>query len=518
MRGIMKRAFEARTGKTGRRRGAFTSGTACAALLLGTACATDTPFGAAASAGAAAPPATASGQMISPAEKAQGAEAHPGLVAEFGGAMTGPQASYVESVGKGIAVQSGLSNARGDFTVTLLNSPVNNAFAIPGGYIYTTRQLTALMNNEAELAAVLGHEVGHVAARHSAKRQQKSSTNALLGALGSILAGAVLGDSAFGRLGQQLFSQGSQLLTLRYSRSQETEADNLGIAYLQRAGYDPRAMGTVLESLARQTALESRLRGTTNQVPEWASTHPDPASRVRAALSRAGAATAGRTSRDEFLSRIDGLTYGDDPKQGIIEGRTFSHPELKLRFQAPEGFYMVNGASSVSINGQSGQAKFAGGALTGSLETYIGQVFASLTQSGQTSIAPPSIQRTTVNGIPAAYGAARVQQSGGALDVVVFAYDMGGGRAYHFLAITKAGSSAVFNSMFGSLQRLSASQTAEIKARKVDVITVKAGDTLASLASRMAYTDAPLDRFLVLNNLPANASIAPGQKVKIVTY
>lgn len=127
-------------------------------------------------------PATAQGtaQAISSADRKQGAEAHPQLLQEFGGAMTGPQAAYVETVGKNIAVQSGLSNARGDFTVTLLNSPVNNAFAIPGGYVYVTRQLAALMNNEAELAGVLGHEVGHVAARHAAKRQSTATRNSLL--------------------------------------------------------------------------------------------------------------------------------------------------------------------------------------------------------------------------------------------------------------------------------------------------------------------------------------------------
>ncbi|MBX9883729.1 MAG: M48 family metalloprotease, partial [Novosphingobium sp.] len=143
---------------------------------------------------------------ISAADKAQGAKAHPQLLAEFGGGVTGPQADYVEGVGKTIAFQSGLGNARSDFTVTLLNSPVNNAFAIPGGYVYVTRQLVALMNNEAELAGVLGHEVGHVAARHSQKRQSAATRNTILGALGSVLAGAVLGNSAFGQLGQKIFS------------------------------------------------------------------------------------------------------------------------------------------------------------------------------------------------------------------------------------------------------------------------------------------------------------------------
>lgn len=461
-------------------------------------------------------PATAT--SISAADKTEGAKAHPQLLQEFGGGVAGSQAGYVETVGKTIAVQSGLSNARGDFTVTLLNSPVNNAFAIPGGYIYVTRQLTALMNNEAELAGVLGHEVGHVAARHAAKRQQAAQRNQIIGVLGSILSGVLLGDNSFGKLGQELFSQGSQLLTLKYSRSQELEADNLGITYLKRAGYDPRAMATVLESLARQNALEAQLRGTQNQVPEWASTHPDPASRVRDAVTRAGTGTTGVTNRDTFLTNIDGLVYGDDPKQGVIEGSKFTHPVLRFTFQTPNGFYMVNGTRAVSINGQSGQAQFSGGALNGTLDAYIQTVFSSLTGSGQTRITPSSIERTTVNGIPAAYGIARVRVSNGTVDVAVFAYDFGNGQAYHFVTINQAGGASVFNPMFQSVRRISANEAGSVKPKLLDVVTVKAGDTVQSLAQRMAYGNAKLERFLVLNGLQANASLTPGQKVKVVTY
>src|SRR5690606_31340943 len=140
-------------------------------------------------------------QAISSRDRQTGADQHPKLLEEFGGAVSGPQAAYVETVGKTIAVQSGLSHARHDFTAPLLNSPVNNAFAIPGGYVYVTRQLVALMNNEAELAAVLGHEVGHVAARHAAKRQTAATRNQVIGVLGSILSGALLGDSALGQIG-----------------------------------------------------------------------------------------------------------------------------------------------------------------------------------------------------------------------------------------------------------------------------------------------------------------------------
>src|SRR5688572_31504509 len=135
------------------------------------------------------------GSAITPAEAQQGAQYHQQFLDEFGGAMTGSQAAYVEQIGKNIAVQSGLANSQSAFTVTLLNSSVDNAFAIPGGYVYVTRQLVSLMNNEAELAGVLGHEVGHVAARHSAVRQQRAQRNSILGAIGSILSGVLLGNS-----------------------------------------------------------------------------------------------------------------------------------------------------------------------------------------------------------------------------------------------------------------------------------------------------------------------------------
>lgn len=457
-------------------------------------------------------------QAISQRDKQQGAEAHPQLVAEFGGAVAGPQASYVEAIGKNVSVQSGLSNAKSDFTVTLLNSPVNNAFAIPGGYVYVTRQLVALMNNEAELAGVLGHEVAHVAARHAAKRQSAASRNAVIGVLGQLLLGGLLGDSAIGQIGQQLFSQGSQLLTLRYSRSQETEADNLGISYLKRAGYDPRAMASVLQSLANQNALEARLMGTANRTPEWASTHPDPASRVRTALARAGRDTTSIANRDTFLSRIDGLTYGDDPQQGIVDGRRFVHPALRLQFEAPDGYFLVNGTRSVSINGQTGKGEFTTGPYAGDLSHYVRNAFASLTGRGQGTINPQSIQRTSVNGIPAAYGVARVQTSGGQVDAVVFAYELARDQAFHFVTITPAGNARLFDSMFGSLRRLGANEAGAVRARKLQVVTVKAGDTVRSLASRMAYPSAQLERFLVLNGLTAEARLVQSQKVKIVTY
>ena len=455
-------------------------------------------------------------RSIGQSEKAEGAKAHPQLVAEFGGAVGGAQGAYVESIGKNIAIQSGLSNARNDFTVTLLNSSVNNAFAIPGGYVYTTRQLVALMNNEAELAAVLGHEIAHVAARHSAKRQSTAMKSGLAGIFGAIL-GSVIGGG-LGNIISQVAQYGSQILTLRYSRGQETQADNLGIQYLRGAGYDPRAMGTVLRSLANENALEARMKGTQNRVPEWASTHPDPASRVRSALARAGANATGVTNRDTFLNRIDGLLYGDDPRQGVVEDGTFIHPDYRFTFRAPNGFYLVNGVRSVSIGGQSGKGELTTAAYDGNLERYVARVFAGLGQANRIQLAPQTLERTTVNGLPAAYGMARVNSGNGQVDVTVFAYEFSNDRAFHFMTLTQAGRSSIFNPMFGSMRRISASEASAVRPRRVDIHTVRAGDTVQSLAGRMAYPRYQLERFLVLNSLPSNARLTPGQRVKIITY
>lgn len=385
---------------------------------------------------------------------------------------------------------------------------MHNAFAVPGGYIYTTRQLVTLMNNEAELAAVLGHEVGHVAARHSQRRQQNAQRNSILGVLGAIGSSILLGGSGLGDTVSRGFLQGSQMLTLSFSRSQELQADDLGIQYLARAGYDRRAMGTVLASLAAQNTLDARLQARSAGVPEWASTHPDPASRVQSALTKAGTA-GGTTNRDTFLTRIDGLLYGDDPAQGIIEGSTFIHPELRLAFTAPQGFYMVNGTRAVSINGQGGQAQMTLAPYSGNLDTYVRQQFTAL--GGQNStLAPAQMERTTVNGLPAAYGTARVANGNSQADVVVFAYEFARDRAYHFVVIAPAGRTGTFNAMFQSMRRVTQSEATSVVPKKLQVVTVARGDTVASLARRMAYPAAQEERFRVLNALGSGEGVTAG--------
>jgi predicted Zn-dependent protease len=464
-------------------------------------------------------------RAISATAAQQAAQQHPQLVQEFGGAETGPRAAYVTSVGRRMAAVSGVpGGAGGAFTITTLNSPVMNAFAVPGGYVYVTRQLLGLMNDEAELAFVLGHEIGHVAARHAEQRQSAATRNTILGALGQILVGAVAGNSGLGQILQQTIGQGSVLATLKFSRTQEFEADDLGVRYLAAAGYDPAASSSLLASLGAATSLDARASGRDDQrsTPAWAQTHPLSEDRVRRTSQQAqatGRAGTGIRNRDQLLAQLDGVLVDDDPRQGIVDGRNFLHPDLRLGFTAPQGYGIQNGTSAVSITGSNGQAQFSAGRFNGDLNSYIAQVFQSVAggQSGQLAIPQPRF--TTVNGIPAAYTTARAQTQQGMVDVTVFAYQWDRDTAYHFVMLTPGGTGlGAFGSMVGSLRRLPASEAAAIRPRVIDVVAVRAGDTVQSLAARMAYNDLKLERFLTLNGLQSNSRLAPGQKVKLVVY
>jgi predicted Zn-dependent protease len=332
----------------------------------------------------------------------------------------------------------------------------------------------------------------------------------------AILSSVLLGGN--NPLGQQIAQgalQGSQLLTLRFSRRQELEADQLGVQYLTRAGYDPRAMSTLLTSLAAQNTLDAQLQGRGDaSIPAWASTHPDPAGRVRNAQTLAGTGT-GRTNRDLFLRRVDGLMYGDDPQQGVIEGADFIHPVMRLRFTAPPGFYMVNGTRAVSVTGETGRAQLTSAAFDGNLENYVRAAFTGL-GGEQQQLVPQTIQRSTVNGIPTVIGGARVNNGQQEVDVTVVAYDFGGGQAFHFQAITPAGQAAVFNPMFNSMRRITTAEAGQVVPRALDVITATRTDTVQTLARRMAYTDAQEARFRVLNGLASTDAVVAGQQYKIV--
>lgn len=445
---------------------------------------------------------------LSAEDRRAGAASHPQLMAQFGGEYKGRQAGYVRDVGRRIAMQSGMATRPDDYTVTLLNSNVNNAFAVPGGYVYVTRQLVALMNDEAELAFVLGHEIGHVAARHAEKRAQRSG----LAGLGAALFGVLTGSSILG----DIAGTTAQIYTLSYSREQEREADSLGVRYLVRAGYDPDASGDILSELGAQTALEARLAGKSDRAPGgWLSTHPangERVTRIRREAAAIAASNGRATNRDLFLDAIDGMAYDDDPAEGTVDGTRFRDPGLGLAFDAPVGFNVQNSASSVTGSKPgAGRFSFSGGQAKGTgLDAYARSIWKNI------GVPPPQLQMQQINGNAALIGQTRVQQQGRTIDAAVAAYQWGPDTFYHIVMLAPANGLPAFKSLIESVRRLSPSESASSRGRHVKVVRVKPGDTIESLAAQMAYNDDRVARFTILNGITPQTRLVPGARIKLI--
>jgi predicted Zn-dependent protease len=459
-----------------------------------------------------------------PRDRALGTREHPNMLREFGGAYNSDKlGGYIASIGGKMVANSEVPEE--PFNFTLLNSRVINAFALPGGYVYISRQLLGLMNDEAELASVLGHEAGHALDRHTDKRQSQAKWGAI-GQMVLMGVGAVAGIPQLGEAAQ-LFGQGYQMRLLKYSRDQEYKADELGLRYMARSGYDPFGARDMLASLGAQTSLEARLAGQgSEQVPDWARTHPNSIDRVNRATSLAQStgilAGSKPRNRDAFLAAIDGMTMDDDAEQGFVRGQTFAHTKLMITFKIPDKFAMDNGPDAIQIMGpnQVG-ALFSGGGLKAgeSLDAHIGRVWQGL--AGQNAPALPATRAGNINGIPSSYVATRVtRQNGSMVDVAIMAYKFSAENAYHFVVISPAELTAQIDgpisAMLNSFRRLPTNEVGNYKERMIKVVTVKPGETAQILAGRMDYGDVPLDRFLILNGLKSADDLKPGQKVKLV--
>lgn len=452
-----------------------------------------------------------SGGLDAAGEARLGAQEHKKIVPQFGGAYADSAlAAYVSSLGGLLAKTSETPDLK--FTFTVLDSPIVNAFALPGGYVYVTRGLIALADDEAELASVLAHEIGHVTARHSAERYgQTMAANIARVGLG-LLTGSRAVANAVGTIGA--------LAVRGYSRKQENEADQLGVRYLARAGYDPNAMASFLRKLQADSRLSASLAGKPGRADDFniMQTHPRTADRIVAAARAAGvkAVRQPMRARDIYLGKIDGLLYGDNPKQGLVRGRSFLHPTLRLAFEVPPGFRMVNGARRVAALGPDGAAIVfdqAGQAFNGSMAAYIARVWAKDIGLGQ-------VEAITVNGMPAATGQARLRTRRGARDVRLVAYRYDAQTIYRMLFVTPPAKtqslSRALRETTYSFRRLSAREAAAVTPLRLSVHTVKPGETPAKLAARMPFPDHRLERFLALNGLAPDARLRTGQKVKLV--
>jgi predicted Zn-dependent protease len=459
---------------------------------------------------------------ISEQQEAQiGREEHPKILQQFGGEYKEkPElTAYVSSVGKFIASTSERQDV--NYTFTVLDTPDVNAFAVPGGYIYTTRGLLALANNEAELASVLGHETGHITARHTAERAGQAQETQF-GVLGATLLGAILGGQAGAELAGGLASQYGKVRLAGYSQDQEFEADSLGVRYMKRATYDPQASATFLASLRAQTQLEAKIAGQDPNVVDdqnMLASHPRTIDRVQRAIQEAGGAQpGGMLERDIYLSKIDGLMFGDDPAQGVISGGKFVHPPLRFAFEVPSSYKLVNLPDVVAIKGPKGTLgnltlanPQPGGSLTAALQNY----------DPKGRIVFDSIQSTTINGMEAATGTTRVRTKSGTADYRAVLIRHPSGKVYEFTFLSLASLGGRYDSDFqkiaSSFRQIDSSEAGRYnKPRRIRVVTVQPGDTVQSLSARMAVANEKEGWFRVLNGLTEGQQVQPGQKVKLV--
>ena len=452
--------------------------------------------------------------LISPEEEKQiGAEQHDDIVAEFGGVYDDPAlTAYVNEIGMRLARVSEMPNL--DWHFTLLNSDVVNAFALPGGYVYVTRGLLALANDEAQLAAVIGHEIGHVTARHGAQRQ----TRAIGVGLAGVLAKVLLGSDPLVQLGQTV----GQAYIASYSRDQEYQADMLGVRYLQRAGYPTDKMAGFLKQLEANSDLAAKLAGSSGgSGNDFFATHPRTADRVSRAAELGRAAGGGGTDagRDIFLDRIDGMVFGEDPRQGVIRDGVFSHPDLRMAFPAPQGFRFINTSDALYATNSSGaRLKFDVdiGESTRRASTLTGYITDVWAQEVQFT----TVRSGMVGGLDLAEAKGIFVQDGKQVELRLYAIRHSTNTIARFLFLTPAAqvstTAPAIESAVARFRKLSEQEAAAIRPLVVDVIPLAGGETVDDLAERMAVEALPREHLEVINGLyPGGAGRLEG-RVKLV--
>ena len=439
-----------------------------------------------------------------------GRETHPKITKEFGGEYgTADLKRYVDSIGQLLAKTSERPHLK--WTFTILNSDIVNAFATPGGYVYVTRGLMALADNEAQLAGVLAHEIAHITALHHAERQGQS----LLANVG-VIAAAVLG----GRAGAELGQLGAVSMLQRYSRDNEHEADALGVRYLSRAGYDPGAMAGFLSKLRDSSRLDAKRRGQSPDTVDqfhYLASHPAPAARVERATGLAQKASVKNpiTARDLYLSKLDGMLYGDAPDQGFVRGREFLHPKLRFAFRIPKGFSVFNTTQAVHGFGPANSRFIFDGAKphSGSMVSYVGRVWGK-------NLRLRDLERINVKGVEAATANAQARSGNRRVDLRLVAYRLDG-SIYRFIFVTPTNQTAALSEdlrrMTYSFRALNGREARNLKPLALKVRTVRRGETVSGIARRLPFPDFREERFRVLNGLGENEGLRAGQKIKIVT-
>ena len=385
-----------------------------------------------------------------------------------------------------------------------------NAFALPGGYVYVSRGLLALVNSEAELAGVVGHEIGHVAARHTVQKISKQGPFAVVFGIASGLAGIVspLAANIIGGVGD--LTQG--LLFSPYSRSQETEADRVGQEMAAQAGWDPAALSTFLNTLEREVDLMSK----EPRKPSFFDSHPATPDRVKKTaehakeLKPASRAPISPT-HESFLARLDGMVYGQRAANGIFEGRTFLHPDMNFLVQFPEKWQHENTPQKIVAAAPNGDAAVVVGAVAEGTDPLEGA--REVEKKTKTDVVAKT-EKLTIGDLPAAH--TQIKADGNTtLDITWIAH---GGLIYQVVGMAPTRQfdtlQALFHSVAHSFRPLSASERAGIKEKRIRLVKAQAGESIEALAAR-TNSAWKKEQIAVMNNLAAGDQLKEGQVIKV---
>lgn len=454
-------------------------------------------------------PVTGKSQIVTMSEEqeiAMGKEADPQVIAQFGLYPDSAIQRYMRQKGLQLAALSHRPNIQYEFRV--LNSSVINAFAIPG-YVYFTRGIMAHFNNEAQFEGVLGHELGHIAARHSVIQQR----NQMLGQVG-ILAGVILSPQ-FGQIANAA-SQGLGLLLLKNSRDDEREADRLGVEYSTKAGYDATQMAEFFNTLKRQGEQSGA-----EPVPNLLSTHPDPGERNQTVAQLATewkqktGLTNPKVNRDTYLRLIEGIIYGDDPREGFVESSVFYHPELRFQFAIPTGWQFQNTPQQVQMAPKDGGALMI---FTLAQGTNLQQAASATLQQYQLQVV--NSRETTINSLPALLVEGQAQQQNGGVIRSLSAFVQYNGTIYHMIGVTTAANYSSYSQYFlnsiQSFRSLTDASKLNRKPEKIRLKTVTTAGTLEQVLRNFNMPSARLNELAILNGMNLADRVPQGTLVKTI--
>ncbi|MCX6259772.1 MAG: M48 family metalloprotease [Bacteroidia bacterium] len=445
-------------------------------------------------------------------EIALGLSYDPQVIATFGEYPDKNLQNFIQSRGAELGKISHRPNL--EYHVKVVDSPVVNAFAVPGGYIYLTRGILAQLNNEAELEGVMAHEMGHIAARHTVSQQSKQQIGQLL------LIGGMIASEKFAQYAQYAL-QGMQLLFLKFSRDDERQADALGVEYSSKLGYDAHKMADFFKVLQKMSLSESE-----GGIPTFLSTHPDPGDRYndvnKSATEWQTQLNLGsyKVNQDSYLQMINGIIYGEDPKQGYVEGNTFYHPELKFKFSFPTGWKLENSPLQVSITPPDQKALML--FTLSRQKTLESAVDSTIIQYGLTL---QGSKKTTVNGLQAIVTQCKQvsqdQSTGATQTNMVLSYFIShGGLIYVFHGVSTETDfntyGSIMNSSMTTFSDLTDASKINVKPKKVEIVKVQRAGTLSDAFVYYRVPQKQYNELALFNDIELTDQVQVGKLIKII--